>query len=240
MRTRFEGLGVGQGLAMGETGKLAVTARGDGSRWYGRISIPETAAKAAGIPVGARVVAKRGKSEIIIQSSDSGRIRFPDVTGKTSRMHAFEVSTSTLGIRETHLSQISARIETAPGIIRMIIPSETLANDTKQKKIKKAVVQEKQPEVKPKIVDQRIPIRILGTGTVSTLLTEANRAGKVVRPVSLQRAIEMLTEYGHTIEVLGARLFKLDGRSVSLSELSEILSIDTGSNEQDKIVIVID
>jgi bifunctional DNA-binding transcriptional regulator/antitoxin component of YhaV-PrlF toxin-antitoxin module len=225
---------------MGETGKLAVTARGDGSRWYGRISIPESAAKAAGISAGTKVVARRGKAEIVIQANDGGRIRFPDVTGKSSRMHAFEASTTTLGLREAQLSQITASLETSPGIIRIVIPAEMLASDAKQKKVKKTVVRETQSETRPTATEQRIPIRILGTGTVSTLLTEANRSGKVVRPVSLERALEMLLEYGYEVQRLGVRLFRIDGRSLSLSELSEKLASAAGSKEHDRIVIVVD
>lgn len=225
---------------MGECGKLAVTARGDGSRWYGRISIPESVAKAAGIAPGAKIAARRGKSELLIQANDSGRIKFPAVTGKSSRMHAFEASTTTLGLREAQTSQITTRLEATPGLIRISIPAEMFAHEIKQKKMKNLPARPLQNEARPLSVEYPFPIRTMGLGTVSTLLTEANRAGKVVRPVSLGRAIEMLRENGHEIQQIGARLFRIDGRSASLPELSETLSAETNSNEHDKIVIVLD
>jgi len=222
---------------MPEQGTLAITARGDGSRWYGRISIPESCARQAGLVAGARVTARCADGVIVIQADDQGRIRFPPARGKSSPRHAFEAATATLGLREVPLSQTPSATEVEEGAVRIKVPEEFLANDQKLRKKPRKETPKADPSKETASV---APVRIGGNGAAATLITEAGRAGKVVRPLSLSKAIALVKEAGHTVEMLGPRMFKLNGASASLSDLSEMAAKVSGSTEQNRVVIVLD
>jgi len=222
---------------MPEQGTLAITARGDGSRWYGRISIPESSARQAGLVAGARVTARCADGVILIQADDQGRIRFPPARGKSSPRHAFEAATATLGLREVPLSQTPSPTEVEEGAVRIKVPEEFLANDQKHRKKPRKETPKADPSKEP---SAPAPIRIGGNGAAATLVTEAGRAGKVVRPLSLQKAIALIVEAGHKVDMLGPRMFKINDVTSSLSDLSELASKVTGSTEQNRVVIVLD
>lgn len=222
---------------MPEQGTLAITARGDGSRWYGRISIPESSARQAGLIAGARVTARCSDGMIVIQADDQGRIRFPQARGKSSPRHAFEAATATLGLREVPLSQTASPTEVEEGAVRIKVPEEFLASDVKHRKKPK---KETPKADTAKEQTAPVPIRIGGNGAAATLVTEAGRAGKVVKPLSLKHAIEMIVEAGNTVEMLGPRMFKLNGVSASLSDLAEMATKVSGSTDHNRVVIVLD
>jgi hypothetical protein len=220
---------------MPEQGTLAITARGDGSRWYGRISIPESVARKAGLVAGTRVTARCCEGVIVIHADEQGRIRFPAARGKSHARHAFEAATSTLGLRDTPLSQTLVPTEVEEGSVMIRVPEGYLAEEVKLRRRPR-----KEPP-RPEITEtEDVPVvRTVGSGAAAALVTEATRVGKVVRPLSLPEAIRLVEEAGNKVEILGPRIFRLNGTTASLSDLAEVVSRVSGSTDQNKIVIVL-
>lgn len=217
-------------------GTLAITARGDGSRWYGRISITVAAAREAGLKEGTRISAKCIGGEIVIQPDEAGRIRFPAARGKAEPKHAFEAATSTLGLREVKLCQSPTHTEVSEGQIKMRVPEECrAAEETKERKPRKEPARQ-QPE--------QTPAQLAGLpkhyGSAAAIITEAGRSGKLVRPMSLPEIIAKLIELGQNVQVQGPRFFKLNGKSVTSSDLLDEINRLSGSTEHDRIALIMD
>lgn len=220
-----------------EQGSLAITARGDGSRWYGRLSIPESAAQAAGLSAGIRVSARYAEGTIIVQADELGRIRFPPARGKSWPRHSFEAATSTLGLREATLPQTPALTEIEDGMVRITVPEEYRSLNVKARRKPRRMAP--RPESTPSAVPD-IPLRIGASGAAAALVTEATRAVKTVRPVGPANVMEIVRGAGHVVEQLGPRLFRLDGATKSLSDMFDLAWKISGSTESNKIVIVLD
>lgn len=216
---------------------MAITARGDGNRWYGRISIPESAARAAGLLPGLRVTARCADGLVIVHVDEHGRIRFPPARGKTSPRHAFEAATATLGLRDTPLPQTPSPTEVVEGAVRIRVPEEFLASDVKarRKPRKEAVKQQASGEQ-----SADLPVRYGVNGAAAAIMTEASRVGKVVRPLSLESAMQIILDAGHNVDRLGPRMFKLDGVSATLADIAEKASKLAGSTDRNQIVIVLE
>lgn len=216
---------------------MAITARGDGSRWYGRISIPESSALAAGLLPGLRVTAMCCDGSIIIRADEHGRIRFPPARGKSSPRHAFEAATATLGLRDVPLSQTPSHTDVLRGEVRLRIAEEFLAKDVKIKKRTRKEAEKPHVQGLPAVdtPTARPPI-----GAAAAIVTEASRVGKVVRPLSMEDAMQVIINAGHAVERLGPRLFRLDGASATLADIAERAAKLAGSTDRNQIVVVLE
>lgn len=221
---------------MAEQGSLAITARGDGNRWYGRVSIPESVARKANIREGMRVNARCVDGLIIIAPEDQGRIKFPGAKGKGNPRHAFEAATSTLGLREVKMDQSAATIWVEDGSVRIRVPEDCLAPGTKSlKKIRK------DPPRIPASPPRSIATATFGVhGTAKALMIEANRAGKEVRAMSLPDIIKLLRDSGRTVEVQGPRFYRIDGVSANIADLLEVARKVAGDTEQNRIALILE
>ncbi|NTF17523.1 AbrB/MazE/SpoVT family DNA-binding domain-containing protein [Agrobacterium rubi] len=221
---------------MAEQGSLAITARGDGNRWYGRVSIPESVARKANIREGMRVNARCVDGLIIIAPEDQGRIKFPGAKGKGSPRHAFEAATSTLGLREVKMDQAAAAIWVEDGAVKIRVPEDCLAPGTKStKKIRK------DPPRAPATPARSMATATFGVhGTAKALMIEANRAGKEVRAMSLPDIIKLLRDAGRTVEVQGPRFYRIDGVSANIADLLEVARKVSGDTEQNRIALIME
>lgn len=220
-----------------DQGSLAITARSDGNRWYGRVSIPDSVAKEAGFQEGVRISARCCDGRIVIQQDDKGPIKFPAKTGKGNPRHAFEAATTTLGLKEMILPQTATKIQIEDGKIILVVAEEYLASVIRpRKKTKK----------EPKLRSNSAPIRsgyipVTGAyGAAAAVLTDANRAGKQVRPMGVVEVINLLKEHGYVIEIFGPRMFKINKKSATISDLLEAANEVTKSNESNKIILIAD
>lgn len=217
-------------------GTLAITARGDGSRWYGRISISVAVAREAKLKEGVKISAKCVDGVIIIQADEQGRIRFPPARGKSDPKHAFEAATTTLGLREARLCQSIAETEVVDGQVRLKVPEECLSNEPpKPRKARKETA-------KPRLVPA--PPKGEGGGKLygaaAAIVTEAARSGKVVRPMTLDQIIHRLGELGADVRVSGPRLFLLNDRTATIADLLDEVNRLNGSTEHDRIILIVD
>jgi hypothetical protein len=221
---------------MAEQGSLAITARGDGNRWYGRVSIPESVAKKANIKEGMRVNARCVDGVIVIAPEEQGRIKFPGAKGKNNPRHAFEAATSTLGLREVKMDQSTASIWVEDGTVKIKVPDECLAPGTRvAKKIRK------DPPRSTSNPPRSIAATTFGVhGTAKALMIEANRAGKEVRAMSLPDIINLLREAGRKVEVQGPRFYRLDGVSANIADLLEAARKVAGDTEQNRIALILE
>lgn len=215
-------------------GTLAITARGDGTRWYGRISISAAVARKACLSEGVRVSARCVGGEIVIKADDYGRIRFPAAKGKADPKHAFEAATSTLGLKHVKLCQSPTRTKIEVGEVRLQVPEDCLSADPPKKAgrrkedSRKAVPLPVAPDA-PKLY-----------GAAGAIVTEAGRAGKLVRPMSLAEIVSRIAEMGQDVKVLGPRFFKLNGKSVTMPDLLDEVNRLCGSTEHDRIALVVE
>lgn len=225
-----------KGLA--DHGSLAITGRGDGNRWYGRVSIPESVARDAGLQEGMRISAKCCDGRIVIQLDEKGPIKFPAKTGKGNPRHAFEAATATLGLKEMVLHQTNARISIEEGKVYMHVPEECLASVQKVRKKNKKEIKAKPNVAPPRTVYVPAP----GTyGAAAAVLADANRVGKDVRPMTISRIVETLREHGRNIQPLGPNLFRLDGkRNVTRADLQDVANEVTKSGDNNKIILIAD
>lgn len=220
-------------------GTIAITARGDGSRWYGRISISLEIAQQISISEGDRVSARFTDEGIVIYPDEHGRIKIPEAKGKNEKKHAFEAATTTLGLKEIRLSQQAVGTEIIEGTILVKVPTEYLAGDNpKKRKPRKKTIKPMPPQQKreyhPIFIQNKIH------GSAAAIVTEANRSGKKVRPMSLTEIIELLMEKGQDIKIMGPRFFKLNGKSVTPSDLADTANKISGCTDQDRIILVMD
>lgn len=221
---------------MAEQGSLAITARGDGNRWYGRVSIPESVAKKASIREGMRVNARCVDGLIVITPEEQGRIKFPGAKGKSNPRHAFEAATSTLGLREVKMDQSAATIWVEDGSVKIKVPDDCLAPGTKSvKKIRK------DPPRSPSNPPRSIASTTFGVhGTAKALMIEANRAGKEVRAMSLSDIIKLLRDSGRIVDVQGPRFYRLDGVSANIADLLEAARKVAGDTDQNRIALILE
>lgn len=221
---------------MAEQGSLAITARGDGNRWYGRVSIPESVAKKANIREGMRVNAKCVDGLIVIAPEEQGRIKFPGAKGKGNPRHAFEAATSTLGLREVKMDQAAAFIYVEDGAVKIKVPDDCLAADAlSSKKIKK------DPPKSPANPPRAMVTATYGIhGTAKALMIEANRAGKEVRAMSIVQIIQLLRDSGRTVEVQGPRFYRLDGVSANIADILEAARKVAGDTDHNRIALIMD
>lgn len=218
-------------------GTLAITARGCGSRWYGRVSIPADVAKAARLSAGTRVSARCEGGIIIIQADDQGRIRFPEARGKQFPRHAFEAATRTLGLKEIRLTQASAVTEISEGEVRLKVPDECLAGED-QKPARPRRTKPRRERIMPDPADMGEAARRYGSAAAITL--EAARSGRRVRAMTLPEVVSLLGDLGVTVDVQGPRYFRLDGESANASDLVERANRLSGSTDHDRIVLIMD
>jgi antitoxin component of MazEF toxin-antitoxin module len=224
--------------SLADHGSLAITGRGDGNRWYGRVSIPDSVAKEAGLQEGMRISAKCCDGKIVIQIDEKGPIKFPAKTGKGNPRHAFEAATATLGLKEMVLHQTNTRISIEDGKVLMHVPEDCLASVQKVRKNKN-----KEVRTKPNPAPQRtVYVPMPGTyGAAAAVLTDANRAGKQVRPMTIKAVIETLLEHNRPVRVLGPNLFNLDGkRNVTRADLLDVANEVTKSGDNNKIILIAD
>lgn len=220
-------------------GTIAITARGDGSRWYGRISISLEMAQQVDIKEGDRVSARFIDDGIIIYPDENGRIKIPAAKGKNDKKHAFEAATTTLGLKEIKLSQQAVATEIIENSILIRVPPDFLAGENqKKRKPRKKIIKSSQPTLRREILPLFQTNRIYGSA--AAIVTEANRSGKKVRPMNLQQIIDLLREHGQNVVVVGPRFFKLNGQSVTSSDLADTANKVSGSTDQDKIILVLD
>lgn len=220
-------------------GTIAITARGDGSRWYGRISISLEMAQQISIKEGDRVSARFTEEGIIIYADENGRIKIPAAKGKNDKKHAFEAATTTLGLKEVKLSQQAVGTEVVDDTILIRVPSEYLAGDNpKKRKPRKKAIKSVQPQQKREIYPTFTQHRVFGSA--AAIVTEANRSGKKVRPMNLKEIIDLLIKDGQDVKVLGPRFFKLNGQSVTPSDLADTANKVSGCTDQDRIILVMD
>jgi hypothetical protein len=220
-----------------DQGSLAITARSDGNRWYGRVSIPDSVAKDAGFQEGVRISARCCDGRIIIQQDDKGPIKFPAKTGKGNPRHAFEAATTTLGLKEMILPQTATKIQIEDGKIILVVAEEYLASVMKPRKKTK-----KEPKLRSSSAPARSPyFPVTGAyGAAAAVLTDANRAGKQVRPMGILDIINLLKEHGKVIQIFGPRMFKINSKSATISDLLEAANEVTKSNESNKIILIAD
>jgi hypothetical protein len=221
---------------MAEQGSLAITARGDGNRWYGRVSIPESVARKASIREGMRVNARCIDGIIVIAPEEQGRIKFPGAKGKSNPRHAFEAATSTLGLREVKMDQQAATIWVDEGTVKIKVPDECLAPGTRSvKKIRK------DPPRSTSSTPRSVVATTFGVhGTAKALMIEANRAGKEIRAMSLPDIINLLRDSGRSVDVQGPRFYRLDGVSANIADLLEAARKVAGDTDQNRIALILD
>lgn len=218
-------------------GTIAITARGDGSRWYGRISISIELAQEVSIKEGDRVSARFTDEGIVIYADENGRIKIPAAKGKNDKKHAFEAATTTLGLKEVKLSQQAVATEIMGDTILIRVPSDYLAGDNpKKRKPRKKVVKAAAPQQRREVYSAYPQTRIYGAA--AAIVTEANRSGKKVRPMNLFEIIDLLKELGQNVEIIGPRFFKLNGQSVTMSDLADKANKLSGCTDQDRIILV--
>lgn len=215
-------------------GTLAITARGDGTRWYGRISISVSIARKACLKEGVRVSARCVDGEIVIKADDYGRIRFPAAKGKSDPKHAFEAATSTLGLRHVKHCQASTQTHADIGEVRLKVPEDCLSGEP-PKRIGRRKDEARKPV--PLVHDPATPKLY---GAAGAIVTEAGRAGKVVKPMTLHEIVARISEMGQDVKVLGPRFFKLNGKSVTMPDLLDEVNRLCGSTEHDRIALVVD
>lgn len=214
-------------------GSIAITARGDSSRWYGRISVPHSLAAEVGLTAGMRIGTRCHDGHILIFPDDGGRIRFPGTTGKNNPRHAFEAATSTLGLKEIAFPQSGVHMFVKQGIVHVKIPDQCVSTESKaRKKVKKE--EAKTPSVSSK--PPAIPLRGV-YGASAAVLIEANRAGKKVRPMNQQQIVDLLKELGHDVKQLGPRLYNFQNRSSSISDLLEAANRLTSGDGKGTIIL---
>ncbi len=212
-----------------EQGSLAITARSDGNRWYGRVSIPENVAKEAGFQEGMRISAKGVNGRIVIQIDDKGPIKFPPKTGKGNPRYAFEAATTTLGLKEMVRPQTPTKIVIEDGQIHLLVSTDLIS--TVQKARKKT---RKEPRQRTSQETQKtVYTPVTGTyGAAAAIITEANRQNKIVKPMNAMEIIQFLRDNGHAVQALGPRLFKLDGKkTVTVSDLQDLANQVFKGNE---------
>lgn len=220
-------------------GTIAITARGDGSRWYGRISISIEMAQEVSIKEGDRVSARFTDEGIVIYADENGRIKIPAAKGKNDKKHAFEAATTTLGLKEVKLSQQAVATEIMGDTILIRVPSDYLAGDNpKKRKPRKKVVKASAPQQRREVYSAYPQTRIYGAA--AAIVTEANRSGKKVRPMNLFEIIDLLKELGQNVEIIGPRFFKFNGQSVTMSDLADKANKLSGCTDQDRIILVMD
>jgi hypothetical protein len=218
---------------MPEQGSIAITARGDKSRWYGRVSIPQSLAQEAALNAGMRVSAKCISGYIVIYPDENGRIKFPGVTGKTNARHAFEAATTTLGLKEVLIPQSPTHTFIKDGRIHIKVPDECIATESKsRKRAKKDEFRTPPPAPKQTLT----PVQGI-YGASAAVVIEANRAGKKVRPMNGAQIIDLLVELGNEIKVLGPRLFLFQGKSSTISDLLEAANKQTASSGEGTIIL---
>lgn len=221
---------------MPNQGSIAITSRNGGDRWYGRVSIPEAVAREAGLREGIRVSARNDDGAIVIFQDDCGRIKFPGAKGRSFPRHSFEAATSTLGLQEIHLAQQITKVEVVNGEIIVNVPEEFMAKDLKgRRRVRKDI-----PRPVRKASGEVPVAQPRDFGTASTLITEANRAGKAVRPMNLGEMIEELKKHGKTLVRMGPRLFRLDEQTISLADLQDACAKALGASDHDRVVLVLD
>jgi hypothetical protein len=221
---------------MAEQGSIAITQRGDGNRWYGRVSIPVSIAALANVTAGTRITAKCANGFIIIYQDENGRIKFPGTTGKLNPRHAFEAATTTLGLREMVVPQSPAHTFIEDGRIKIRVPEECMATELKQRK-RARKENSKSPPPAP-----RAPITpVTGIyGAAAAIVTEANRAGKKVRPMSQSDIVQLLVGLGKEVVARGPRFFTYQGSSANISDLLEAANKLTSASGEGTIVLVMD
>lgn len=217
-------------------GTLAITARGDGSRWYGRISISVAVAREANLKEGVKISAKCVDGVLVIQADEQGRIRFPPARGKSDPKHAFEAATTTLGLREARLRQNAAETEVVDGQVRLKVPEECISNEPpKPRKPRRESARPRPPAPPP---ESERGERLYGAA--AAIVTEAGRSGKVVRPLTLPQIVERLREFGSEVRATGPRFFLLDGKGATIADLLDEVNRLSGSTEHDRIILVMD
>lgn len=219
-------------------GTLAITARGDGSRWYGRVSIPVATARAARLREGVRISARCEEGVIIIHADERGRIRFPAAKGKADPRHAFEAATGTLGLKDVRLIQSIASLDVVDGEIRIRVPEDCLAGEDCDRQQKKPRKEGRGPARTREMPDP--PPGPRAYGTAATVITEARRAGKSVQPMTLSDVVARLAEMGQEIVPQGPRFFRLNGQNVTVPDLLDAVNKLNGSTEHDRIVLIVD
>lgn len=221
---------------MAEQGSLAITARGDGNRWYGRVSIPESVARKANIREGMRVNARCVDGLIVIAPEDQGRIKFPPAKGKGHPRHAFEAATSTLGLREVKMDQQTATIYVEDGAVKIRVPVDCLAADAlNTRKFKK------DPPKTPSNPPRAMVTPAYGIhGTAKALMIEASRAGKEIRAMSIGQVIQLLRDSGRTVDIQGPRFYRLDGASANIADILEAARKVAGDTDNNRIALIMD
>lgn len=218
---------------MPEQGSIAITARGDKSRWYGRVSIPQSLANEANLSAGMRVSAKCAAGYIIIYPDDNGRIKFPGMTGKTNPRHAFEAATTTLGLREVLIPQSPTHTFIKEGRIHIRVPDECIATESKtRKRLKRDDTKTPPPSPKPTLT----PVHGI-YGATAAVVIEANRAGKKVRPMEPMQIITLLRDLGNEVKPLGPRLFMFQGKTSTISDLLEAANKQTAAQGEGTIIL---
>lgn len=184
-------------------GTIAITARGDGSRWYGRISITVELAQKISLNEGDRVSTRYTEEGIVIYPDENGRIRIPSAKGKNEKKHAFEAATTTLGLKEIRLPQQPVVLEVIENTILVRVPPEYLSGDSPRKRRprKKSVQKNNTTKYRREVMHTITHKRVFGS--VMAIVTEAGRSGKKIRPMNLKQIIELLLEHGQDVQVLG-------------------------------------
>ncbi|MCZ7861657.1 hypothetical protein O9X98_09605 [Agrobacterium salinitolerans] len=218
---------------MPEQGSIAITARGDKSRWYGRVSIPQSLANEANLTAGMRVSAKCASGYIIIYPDENGRIKFPGMTGKTNPRHAFEAATTTLGLREVLIPQSPTHTFIREGRIHIRVPDECIATETKtRKRAKRDDARTPPPSPKPTLT----PVHGI-YGATAAVVIEANRAGKKVRPMDDRQIVQLLRELGNEVQQLGPRLYRFQNKTSTISDLLEAANKQTVGQGEGTIIL---
>jgi hypothetical protein len=218
---------------MPEQGSIAITARGDKSRWYGRVSIPQSLASEANLSAGMRVSAKCASGYIIIFPDENGRIKFPGMTGKSNPRHAFEAATTTLGLREVLVPQQSTPAFIRDGRVHIRVPEESVATETKTRsRTKKEDSKTPPPSPKPTLT----PVHGI-YGATAAVVIEANRAGKKVRPMEPHQIVALLRELGNEVKPIGPRLFHFQGRTSTISDLLDAANKQTAASGEGTIIL---
>lgn len=222
---------------MSNRGTLAITARGDGNRWYGRISVPADIAAEARIREGSRVSARRQENQIIIEADDNGRLSFPKPRGKSVKRHAFEAATSTLGLKMVRMPQCGIHIDAIEGQIRVHVPDVWLCDEHKPRRRQRKPRERKpsQPMAQKKSYEGEKM-----WGTAGAIVTEARRSGKQVAPKTLQQVVDMIREKGVEVKVAGPRLFFLYGKSVTSSDLLDEVNKLYNCSDQNRIALIME
>jgi len=218
---------------MPEQGSIAITARGDKSRWYGRVSIPQSLASEASLAAGMRVSARCANGYIIIYPDENGRIRFPGMTGKSNPRHAFEAATTTLGLREVLVPQSPAHTFIRDGRIHIKVPDECVATEAKsRKRARRDDGKSPPPAPKPTLT----PVHGM-YGATAAVVIEANRAGKKVRPMDDRQIVRLLLELGNDVRQLGPRLYLFQNRTSTISDLLEAANKQTADSGEGIIIL---